>query len=92
MKFTTLLLALALISIPSCETVNKFVGADTVEQLKKLWDDAPIVLETMYKGKVIRIVIKSPKTKDTEAEVVAIDQDGQLYSVSEVQKAASMPQ
>lgn len=88
-----MILSIAMVSVfmQSCETVNKLVGADTVAELKKLWDSAPIVLETMFEGKVVRIVIKEAKTTGGDTEVVAVDEDGQQYSVAEVQKAAEHP-
>lgn len=71
------LITLTAVLLPSCSTLTKLKDNDSVAALLEAFRNAPLVLETEYKGKVVRIVIR-------EGKAVAISSAGEEVPLEEV--------
>lgn len=88
MKYPKLLLSLLLIlataALPACNALeNKGIDLSAyVQELKDAYQNAPIILETVFRGKTVRIVLKN-------GQAVALTSDGQVLDAVKVTEAAS---
>lgn len=80
-----LLLAIfGVLFLSSCESLKglagKFASNESVAELVKAFKDAPLVLETVYKGEVVRVVLR-------KGEAIAVTEAGEKVPMEEISKS-----
>ncbi len=69
-----------IMGLASCETIKNLVPGDTVADLAAAFKDAPLVLETVYKGEVVRVVLR-------KGAAIAVTEEGEKVPMEEISKA-----
>lgn len=75
-----LFIAIFGVMFTSCETLKKLATNESVAELVAAFKDAPLVLETVYKGKVVRVVLR-------KGEAIAVTEEGVKVPMEEISKA-----
>lgn len=79
-----LLLCLSGLMFASCAQfkalTEKLVTKESVAELIEAFKSAPLVLETKYKGEVVRVVLR-------KGEAIAVTEEGEKVSMEEISKA-----